>query len=159
PVPGTPASPTLLIESRDGGRRWSRTAELGPERVFALQVTSAGREPAIRAIGESGVHVGRPGAPWEHRAAPGGARFTSGSLGRDPRSGVRFAYATLPLARGGGAVAGGVQVSDDDGRSWKARNGSLLDAVREVGRGEGWGTAKGSLPSLGPISASAHFPL
>ena len=159
PVPGTPASPTLLIESRDGGRRWSRTAEIGPERIFAIDATSANRGPGIRAIGESGVHVVRAGTPWEHHAAPGGARFTSGSLARDPRSGVVFAYATVPLARGGGAVAGGIQVSDDEGRSWKARSGALLDAVREVGRGEGWGTAKGSLPSLGPIAASAHVPL
>ena len=35
----------------------------------------------------------------QHFPAPGGARFTSGSLGRDPRSGVVFAYATLPLSR------------------------------------------------------------
>jgi photosystem II stability/assembly factor-like uncharacterized protein len=158
PIPGTPASPTLLLESKDGGRRWSRAASFGAERVFALLVTSGGSEPTVRAIGESGVYVGRAGA-WERHETPAGARFTSGSLGRDPRSGVVFAYGTLPLAREAKGVGGGVQVSEDEGRTWQARNGLLLDAVREVARGESWGTAKGSLPSLGPIAASTHFPL
>ena len=158
PIPGTPASPTLLLESRDGGRLWARAAALTAERIFALHAASGGREPAVRAIGESGVHLGRAGA-WEHLAAPGGARFTSGSFGRDPRSGVVFAYGTLPLVRQAGGVVGGVQVSDDGGRTWKAANGTLLDAVGVVDRGESWGTAKGSLPSLGPIVASARFPL
>jgi photosystem II stability/assembly factor-like uncharacterized protein len=35
----------------------------------------------------------------------------------------------------------------------------LLDAVPGVGEGESWGAAKGSRPSLGPIAASARFPL
>ena len=96
----------------------------------------------MRAIGESGVHVGRAGG-WEHHAAPGGARFSSGSFGRDPRSGLVFAYATLPLAREASAVRGGVQVSEDGGRSWKAANGTLLDAAPrgrargELGRSQG----------------------
>ncbi len=158
PIPGTPASPTLLLESRDGGRRWSRAASFAAERIFAVHGTSRGPDGAVRAIGESGVHVGRAGG-WEHYAAPGGARFGSGSFGRDPRSGLVFAYATLPLAREASAIRGGVQVSEDGGRSWKAANGTLLDALREVGRGESWGAAKGSRPSLGPIAASAHFPL
>jgi photosystem II stability/assembly factor-like uncharacterized protein len=158
PIPGTPASPTLLLESKDGGRRWSRAAEFAAERIFAIHATSVGPEASVRAIGESGVHVGRAGA-WQALAAPGGARFTSGSFGRDPRSGLVFAYATVPLARDGARVGGGVQVSEDGGRSWKTANGGLLDAVRELGKGEGWGGAKGSLPSLGPIAASAHFPL
>ena len=34
-------------------------------------------------------------------------------------------------------IAGGVQVSEDGGRTWRAANGSLLAAVREVGRGDG----------------------
>ena len=81
-------------------------------------------------------------------------------FGRDPRSGVVFAYATLPhRARRAARSPGGVQSSEDGGRTWRAANGSLLAAVREVGRGEAWGPAKGSLPSLGPIAVSARFPL
>ncbi len=37
------------------------------------------------------------GPPGSTSRLPAAARFTSGSLGRDPRSGVVFAYATLPL--------------------------------------------------------------
>jgi hypothetical protein len=158
PIPGTPASPTLLLESADGGRTWSRATAFAAERIFTLRAGSRGGERGVRAIGETGVYAGGVGDAWQHFSAPGGARFTSGSFGRDPRSGVLFAYATLALSPGA-PVAGGVQVSEDGGRTWRAANGSLLDAVREVGHGEGWGPAKGSLPSLGPVAVSAHSPL
>ena len=158
PVPGTPASPTLLLGSTDGGRAWSRVTAFGSERVFALRADGGGKNPRVQAVAESGVYDGA-GTPGSHHPAPGGARFTSGGLGRDPRSGVVFVYATLPIARDGGTLTGGVQSSEDGGRTWRAANGSLLAAVREVGRGEGWGPAKGSLPSLGPVAVSARFPL
>jgi photosystem II stability/assembly factor-like uncharacterized protein len=158
PVPGTPASPTLLLGSTDGGRTWSRATAFGSERVFALRADGGGKAPRMHAIGETGVYEGT-GASWQHRPAPGGARFGSGAFGRDPRSGVVFAYATLPLASGPGGITGGVQVSDDGGLTWHAASGSLLAAVREAGRGDEWGSAKGSRPTLGPIAVSARFPL
>jgi photosystem II stability/assembly factor-like uncharacterized protein len=158
PIPGTPASPTLLLASSDGGRAWSRATVFAAERIFALWADGGGSHPQVRAIGETGLYEGA-GAAWQRFAAPGGARFSSGSFGRDPRSGLVFAYATLPLARDAGGIAGGVQVSDDGGRTWRGANGRLLDAVGEVGRGEEWGGAKGSRPALGPVAASAHFPL
>ena len=154
PVPGTPASPTLLIGSTDAGRSWARLGVFGSERVFALRAAGS----RVTALGESGLYEGEPGA-LALRPAPGGARFTSGELAEDPRSGVVFAYATLPLAKGSGHVGGGVQVSQDGGRSWSAQNGALLQGLQDVGKGEAWGTAKGSLPSLGPVVASRHFPL
>jgi photosystem II stability/assembly factor-like uncharacterized protein len=158
PVPGTPASPTVLLGSADGGRTWTRETTFDVERVLALRAGSRGLEPGITALGETGVYVGAFGV-WQHYPAPGGGHFDSGSFGRDPRSGVVFAYATAPLAEGADGVGGGVLFSDDAGRTWHAANGSLLDAVRDVGRGETWGPAKGSLPSLGPVAASARFPL
>ena len=158
PVPGTPASPTLLLGSTDGGRSWSRVAALGSERVFALRAGGGGTQPRVHALAETGAYEG-PGPSLHHVPAPGGARFTSGSFGRDPRSGVVFAYATLPLTPSPNGIAGGVQVSDDAGRTWRGANGSLLEAVREAGRGDEWGPAKGSRPSLGPIAVSARFPL
>ena len=50
-------------------------------------------------------------------------------------------------------------MSEDGGRTWRAANGSLLAAVRDAGRGDEWGAAKGSRPTLGPVAVSAHFPL
>ncbi|HSD26601.1 MAG TPA: hypothetical protein VLL75_04810 [Vicinamibacteria bacterium] len=157
PVPGTRASPTILAGSSDGGRTWSRVTALGSERVFALQAEGGAGQSRVRAIGETAVYEGT-GASWERFPAPG-ARLTSGSFGRDPRSGVVLAYATLPLGPGPTGNTGGVQVSEDGGRTWRAANGSLLDAVRDVGGGESWGPARGSRPSIGPVAVSARFPL
>jgi photosystem II stability/assembly factor-like uncharacterized protein len=158
PVPGAPASPTLLVGSTDGGRTWSRLAPFASERVFALRASGGARAPRVIAIAETGAYEG-PGPSLAHTPAPGGARFTSGSLGRDPRSGLVFAYATRALVPGPSGVGGGVVVSEDAGRTWRASNGSLLEAVRKVGEGDEWGPAEGSRPSLGPIAVSAHFPL
>jgi photosystem II stability/assembly factor-like uncharacterized protein len=158
PVPGTPASPTLLLGSTDGGRTWARATAFASERFFALHAGSRGGDPGVRAIGETGVYLGAFGV-WQHYPAPGDGRFTSGSFGRDPRSRVVFAYATLPLTSGPIGIAGGVQESEDGGRTWRTANGSLLTAVREIVRGEAWGPAKGSRPSLGPVAASSRFPL
>ena len=158
PVPGTPASPTLLLGSTDGGRTWSRLTAFGSERVFALRANGGGKAPRVHALGETGVYEGEGGS-FQHRETPGGARFGSGAFGRDPRSGVVFAYATLPLSSSPKGVAGGVHVSDDAGRTWRPANGSLLEAVRKVGGGNEWGPATGSQPSLGPIAVSARFPL
>jgi len=158
PIPGTPASATVLLSSADGGRSWSQAARFGAERVFALRADGGGAAPRVRALAESGVYEGS-GATWRRSDAPQGARFSSGSFGRDPRSGVVFAYATVALSGRAGAVSGGIQVSDDGGRSWRQANGRLLDAVPEFGTGESWGPAQDSLPALGPIAVSAQFPL
>jgi photosystem II stability/assembly factor-like uncharacterized protein len=158
PVPGTPASPTLLIESTDGGRTWSRVSAFASERIFALRSDAGAREPRVRAIGETGVHEAL-GAEWQHFPAPGGARFEAGSFARDPRSGVTFAYATLPLSHGTTGDAGGVQISEDGGHTWRAANGTLLEAVRGIGHGNSWGPPNGSMPSLGPVAVSANVPL
>jgi photosystem II stability/assembly factor-like uncharacterized protein len=158
PVPGTPRSSTVLLGSSDGGRTWSRLAPLGPGRIFALHADGGTKGPRVRAIGETGVDESA-GSGWRHFAPPAEGPFTSGSFGRDPRSGLVFAYATLPLVAGTHGIAGGIQASEDGGRTWHSANGALLDAVREVGHGEGWGAAKGSLPSLGPVATSARSPL
>ena len=158
PVPGTPASPTLLVGSADGGRTWSRVASFAAERIFALHADGGGRKPRLRALGETGAYEGDE-TPLQHFPAPDAARFTSGSFGRDPRSGAVFAYATLPLRSGPNGITGGVQVSEDGGRSWRAANGSLLAAVHVGDGGSEWGPAKGSRALLGPIAVSARFPL
>ena len=111
-------------------------------RLRAPARAAARRRQRVHALGETGVYEGA-GPSLQHVPAPGGARFTSGSFGRDPRSGVVFAYATLPLVAGPGGTAGGVQVSEDGGRTWRAANGSLLGAVRVDDGGNEWGPGEG----------------
>ncbi len=155
PVPGSPASPTQIVESTDGGRTWTHATDLSSGQVFALWADGTREKPRVRAVGEAGTWEGH-GDEWRHFQAPGDGRFTSGAFGRDPRSGITFTYATLPVdAR----RSGGIQVSQDGGRTWRTQNGTLLDAARGVGGGEGWGPASSSRPSLGPIATSAHNPL
>ena len=158
PIPGTPASPTVLIGSTDGGGTWSRVTALGAERVFAIRAEGGAKAPRVHVIGETGVHEGA-GATWRHRPVPDGARFTSGSFGRDPQSGLVLAYATTALTLSKDGVGGGIHMSDDGGRTWHRANGSLLDMVARAGGDNDWGPARGSRPAVGPIAASAHFPL
>ena len=162
PVPGTPASPTLLLGSTDGGRTWSRVTAFGSERVFALRADGGGKAPRVQAVGETGVYEGAGTCRAAPSRRPGGARFTSGSLRPRPALGrrVRLRDAAADSRASSGTLAGGVQSSDDGGRTWRAANGSLLAAVREVGRGEGVGTGEGlAAVASGPIAVSARFPL
>src|SRR6185295_4395705 len=55
PIPGTPASPTVLVGSADGGRTWSRVTDLGAGRVFAVYAHGGGGAPRIHVIAETGV--------------------------------------------------------------------------------------------------------
>ncbi len=158
PVPGSKAAATRLVGSTDGGRTWTNLGAFSSERIFALRSDGAGK--SIHALGEAGTYVAADGpASLQAFAAPAGVRFTSGGLGRDPRSGVVFAYATVPVTGTAGALSGGVQVSDDGGRTWHTANGGLLAAVTKAGAGDEWGPAEGSRPSLGPIAVAAHAPL
>jgi myo-inositol 2-dehydrogenase / D-chiro-inositol 1-dehydrogenase len=108
---------------------------------------------------------GRVREPQRRLAAPSRprhrARLTSASFGRDPALGRRVRlrhdcrssreptggpWGALRL-RGRGSAAGG-------------RRTALLRSSSELGPGEWWGNAaKGSRPSLGPVAASARFPL
>ena len=159
PVPGTPASPTLLLGSTDGGRSWSRVAALGSERVFALRADGGGTQPRVqrprreRRVRRLGaVPAARPGSRRrplhlrELRPRP--------ALGRR----VRLRH-PAPRRRTGRDRRAACRCPTTAGAPGAAANGSLLEAVREVGRGDEWGPAKGSRPSLGPIAVSARFPL
>src|SRR6185503_18773760 len=126
---GSPASPTVLVGSADGGRTWARITDLGTGRIFAIHAHGGGKAPRVYVIGETGVYES-DGTASRNLPAPKGATFTSGSFGRDPRSGVVFAYATTPLTPGPDGVAGGIHVSEDAGHTWRRVNGSLLAGVR-----------------------------
>ena len=144
-------------------RRWANVVASRRLRLGAGLRAPGGRRregsPRVHALAESGVYDGagaalaaRPGSrrrPLHLRRASAATRARASSSPTRP----------CRSAPDRGGIAGGVQVSEDGGRTWRAANGSLLAAVREVGRGDGWGPAKGSLPSLGPIAVSARFPL
>ena len=169
PVPGTPASPTLLLGSTDGGRTWARVTDLGTERVFALRAEGGAAAPRVRAVGETGVYegAGSPGSTSRLRAEPASPPAPSDATrARESCSPTR--PCRWPASRAGGAGGGRIGRARDRRGSRCPRTAvargtppmaSLLDAVRDAGHGEEWGAAKGSRPSLGPIAVSARFPL
>jgi photosystem II stability/assembly factor-like uncharacterized protein len=154
PRPGSPREPTRILRSIDRGRTWTRGGDLGTERVFALRIDGAGAAWTLRAAAETGLYESASGA-WRHFETPAGRPLASASFGHDPLSGRSLLYATTPVEPGRGGPVGGLHVSDDGGRTWRHANGALLDASSGFGEGEAWGAARGSRPSLGPVSASA----
>ncbi len=160
PVPGTPASPTLLLGSTDGGRTWSRVAAL---RLGADLRAPVGRrrEGAARARPRRDRRLrGRRAGPGSTSRLPAGPASPPGA---SAATRARASCSPTPRCRSSprrGRASPAACRSPRTAAAPGARaNGSLLDAVREVGRGESWGPAKGSRPSLGPIAVSAHFPL
>ena len=143
PVPGTPASPTLLLGSTDGGRTWSRLAAFGPERIFALRSDGGGKAPRVRADRRE-RHVRRPAV---HPGAHAGSRRRPLHLGElRPRPAIGPRASPTPPCRsspGSGGLVGGVQVSEDGGRTWRAaerlaaRRRPRGRSRRELGTGEG----------------------
>jgi photosystem II stability/assembly factor-like uncharacterized protein len=151
-LPGPPGSSpsrrTALLASDDRGRTWSPLTELGVERVVALWLEKETR--LVRALGEKGVYEGQAGA-WQRFDPPGGQPIASGSFGRDPAGARTLLYATTSPEGGGG----GVHVSEDGGRTWRAANAELAALMRGGEKGSAWGPAATSRPGLGPVAASA----
>jgi 6-phosphogluconolactonase/glucosamine-6-phosphate isomerase/deaminase/photosystem II stability/assembly factor-like uncharacterized protein len=154
PRPGSPAAPTRLLASEDRGRSFKLVGELGIERAFAIDFDDRSGTREIRVAAESGTYESA-GGDWRRFDAPAPGMLTSASFARDA-SGRFLLYATTVLEAG---PRGGIHVSEDGGRTWRAANASLLDAVSGLGEGESWGDAKGSRPALGPVAASARHPL
>jgi photosystem II stability/assembly factor-like uncharacterized protein len=152
PRPGSPRTPTLVLASDDRGRSWTRVGEMGEGRAFALRLESDSRD--LVAVGEGGVYAGSAGA-WTRRPAPPPGALTSASFGLDPASGRTVLYVTTRLEPGTQGPVGGLFVSEDEGASWRAASGDLLGASEGFGKGEEWGDAAGSRPSVGPVAASA----
>lgn len=156
PRPGSPGSPTRLMTSDDRGRTWSKAGDLGTERAFALEISGLGAARVVRVVGESGVYESNVSG-WKHLDAPAPGHLSSASFGADPASGRTFLYVTTPIEPATAGRVGGVFVSEDGGRTWRGAQGGLLASTPAFGKGESWGGAKGSRPSLGPIATStAH---
>jgi BNR/Asp-box repeat protein len=147
--PGTtPESDTAILESRDRGRRWERRGSLGQGRALVLWIEKDG---LARVLATDGAWEGSSGG-WQHFAPPSGARFDSGSFGRDASSGRTLVYATSPFGPNG---TGGLHVSEDGGRTWRTSGRELAALSFGTTRGEAWGPAATSRPMLYPVSASA----
>ena len=155
PRPGSSAAATRLLASSDRGHTWTRLGELGTERVLAIGIDGSGSSRTVRAVAESGVYEAASGVFKRFEApAPGG--IVSASFGRDAQSNRALLYVTMPVGGGASGPIGGLSVSEDGGHTWRTANGSLLRASSGFGQGEGWGDAKDSRPSLGPVAASAQ---
>ena len=134
------------------------------ERVFALRA-EGGAAALAHAVGETGVYEGaEPGSTSRLRAEPASPPAPSG---RDPRSGVVLAYATLPLARipgSAGPAAGESDAHAIAGSSrrprtavapgmppmascWRAcaRPAAAKSGERRRGRGPHWGRSRSPL--------------
>ena len=151
--PGShPSSATRIIVSEDRGRSWNARATLEAERVFVMSFEDGG---ILRAVAETGVYVLEQATRRE--AGPPGGRIASASVG--VAAGVTRIYATTRAASQNEGAAGGIHVSEDGGRTWRTANGILAEGLRGREKGNEWGPAAGSRPSLGPIAASARHGL
>ncbi len=159
--PGPPGSSspetTALLTSADRGRTWTRLTEFPPERIFSIWADGKA-ERVVYALGESGTYEGH-GPAWRHTDGPTGVKFQSGSVGRDEAAHATILYATAPLERQPGGLTGGIFVSADSGRSWRAANEGLSQLLAGSTGGEDWGPAAGARPHLGPIGASLQHGL
>jgi photosystem II stability/assembly factor-like uncharacterized protein len=153
PRPGSEASPTWVLTSGDRGATWTRVGALRNERAFAIEISGAGAERAIRVAAESGLYESIAGG-WQRYDGPGPGGLTSASFAHDAASGGSLLYVTTVIEAGNASPHGGIHVSNDGGRTWRGASGSLLAGVSGLGQGEAWGGAKGSRPSFGPVAAS-----
>jgi hypothetical protein len=160
--PGQPGGPaqaiTRFLTSPDRGATWSAVADLPAERIFAIW-TDASPDRVVRALGERGAYE-MSSTAWHRLDAPRGVRFQSGSVGYDEASRSTVVYATAEVTLGFRGLAGGIFVSSDSGRTWRASNGGLASYLAA---GSIWGrmrSAGGDAPvHVGPIGASARHGL
>lgn len=151
PRPGSARADTIALTSADHGRSWTRLGTLGKEHVFAIRFE---RDGSVLAVAESGVYASASGQ-WARRPAPAPGALTSASFGADAASGRTLLYATASLEPGPQGPVGGLHVSEDGGATWRPSGGELLAASDGYGKGESWGDATGSRPTVGPVAASS----
>jgi photosystem II stability/assembly factor-like uncharacterized protein len=135
---------SVVLRSSDRGRSWSRIGTLAPERVFALWVEGE----RVLALGETGAWE-NTGTESTHLEGPAAGRFDSGSIARGPDGPIL--YGTTKTAWNGRALAGGIHVSTDGGRTWRTANAGLVENLAPPGDGRP--------PELHAISASTRHGL
>ena len=159
--PARPPRRRCCSARRTAGARGRGVTAFASERdLRAAGGAAAAKAPRVHALGETGVYEGAGGA-WQHFAAPGGARFTL----RRASAATRARASCSPTPR--------CRCAAERGRRSRAAcrcpRTAAAPGTRRTARcsrpcarpaaGDEWGPAKGSRPSLGPIAASAHFPL
>ncbi len=133
---GAGRTPAELLETKDGGHTWERRAELADTSVYALSVApgASGEPPIVRAIGREHVYEGQ-GDRWESFSIPDQAHALAGSIGRSSKTGRALLYITAPTRWQGNAVAGGLYVSEDGGRTWRSGLEGIADHLQAPGEG------------------------
>jgi hypothetical protein len=145
---GSRTRATELLESRDRGKTWERLVTLGDARVLTFWMESDGTTCALTPEGV--WQDDRAG--WHRWDAPAGIHFESSTHGWDATRRRTIVYATSPLLTDG---TGGLHLSDDGGRTWRATGGELTAQAFDRGEGNEWGPAAQSRSMLGPVVASS----
>ena len=168
-VPGTPASPTRLLGSTDGGRTL-----VARSRSFArrARLRAAGRTGAgaarCDAVGETGVYVGGGAGLGALRRPPAAAASPPARSGATRARASSSPTRRCRSTRRPEGVAGGVQVSEDGGPHLARRERrAARRRPRGRARARSWGPAQGlaavaradrglrALPARSPTSACA----
>jgi photosystem II stability/assembly factor-like uncharacterized protein len=133
------ASPARVLRSRDGGRSWS-AATVPVASGEAAGLASVIFRDSVHGVALGG-EIGRPDARGDYvaRTADGGARWTPG--GRPTFAGAVYGASYVPGAATPTIVAvgpGGVDLSADDGRSWRSVGTTGAWSVAFGTSGVGW---------------------
>jgi len=128
-----------LLHSKDRGKSWERTADLGSEQILFLTIDPVSSECVVG--GSEGV---RAAGTVTNKADQ---RFLAVSAGGTGKDAVFYATAE-PTVKDGG-LTGAVFVSRDRGKTWEDRTASLASLLR-AGQGEP--------PSFESLSACASRP-
>jgi len=127
-----------LYCTSDRGATWGLAAELSHSKVWALHVGPgpSAEERAVYVVGDGGVDRGR-GGEWEHFEGPPGGETADAAIGRagSGGGGEPFIYATTACSWEGDKLVGGVHVSTDGGRTWRACEKGLTDSLHAPGEG------------------------
>jgi photosystem II stability/assembly factor-like uncharacterized protein len=129
--------PASLYFSQDRGKTWTQTKALARERIYTIyvQASAAGKERTLYVVGETGVYRS-DGHRWEHFAGPTAEKIEFASVGQTKEAGDLLIYASTPTGWKGKSLVGGVYVSADGGRSWRASNQKLIEKFYKPGEGE-----------------------
>ncbi len=124
--------PARLLTSTDRGVTWTPQPDFTANAISSLTALKTNTGSVLYAVGMSGVYRGLNGH-WEHLAGPAGARIFGASVGVSKESGQPLIYVTASAAWQGTHLEGGIYVSDDEGRTWRAATSGLTDSLFQPG--------------------------